>query len=237
MTSTSGQWIVTLDEDGQQDPADIARMLDCAFDSESQLVYAMPEEPPSHGRLRNLGSQFAKWLFTRFLADGSFSRFNSYRLVSGDVGRSVAAYTGTGVYLDVALSWVVGRSTVCPVKVRKEGREATNYNFHRLIGHFGRLVVSSGTRPLLFVSWLGIAFVLLGGFATAWVLIGRLVGEVPITGWASMFVAIMLVGGATLVSLGIIAQYLGAAMNMSLGKPLYVVVDDPESAFRGGSSD
>jgi undecaprenyl-phosphate 4-deoxy-4-formamido-L-arabinose transferase len=44
-------------------------------------------------------------------------------------------------------------------------------------------------------------------------------------------VAILIVGGATLLSLGIIAQYVGAATNMSLGKPLYVVVSDPRDTF------
>jgi hypothetical protein len=38
-------------------------------------------------------------------------------------------------------------------------------------------------------------------------------------------------GGAILLSLGIIAQYIGAATNMSLGKPLYVVVRDPDATF------
>ena len=41
----------------------------------------------------------------------------------------------------------------------------------------------------------------------------------------------LIVGGATLLSLGIIAQYVGAATNMSLGKPLYVVVSDPRDTF------
>jgi len=46
-----------------------------------------------------------------------------------------------------------------------------------------------------------------------------------------MFVALMIVGGAVMMSLGIIAQYIGASTNMSLGKPLYVVVRDPISTF------
>ena len=44
-------------------------------------------------------------------------------------------------------------------------------------------------------------------------------------------IALMLIGGAMLLSLGIIAQYVGAATNMSLGKPLYVVVRDPANTF------
>ena len=236
MTSSGGDWIVTMDEDGQQDPAFIGVMLDKAYDENAQLVYATPLNPPPHSAVRNAGSKMAKRIFVKFLADQEFAEFNSYRLVLGEVGRSVAAYTGTGVYLDVALSWVVADVTTCPVTVRNEGRPAGNYSYRRLASHFGRLVLSSGTKPLFLVSLLGIIFVILGGLASIWVLYQRWTGDVPVTGWASMFVALMIVGGAILLSLGVIAQYIGAATNMSMGKPLYVVVRDPAGTF-GNNSD
>ena len=231
MTSASGQWIITMDEDGQQDPRFIGAMLDRAFATQSQLVYAAPTNPAPHGGLRNWASRATKWFFLKVLAEGSFTEFNSYRLIHGEIARTVAAYTGSGVYLDVALSWVVASVAQEPVLSRSEGRPAGSYSFSRLVGHFLRLVVSSGTRPLLFVSTLGIAFVILGGLLTAWIIYRAIAGGVPIGGWASTMVAILVVGGATLLSLGIIAQYVGAATNMSLGKPLYVVVTDPEETF------
>jgi glycosyltransferase involved in cell wall biosynthesis len=231
MTSSGGDWIVTMDEDGQQDPAFIPSMIDVAYEQQAQLVYGSPTNAPPHSFLRNAGSKFAKKLFAGALADGDFAEFNSYRLVLGEIGRSIAAYTGTGVYLDVALSWVVADVSTCPVISREEGRSAGNYSYRRLFSHFGRLIVSSGTRPLFFVSWLGILFVLLGAAVSLWVLYQRIAGEIVIAGWASTFIALMLIGGAMLLSLGIIAQYVGAATNMSLGKPLYVVVRDPALTF------
>jgi hypothetical protein len=237
MTSSGGDWIITMDEDGQQDPAFIGDMLDRAYNDHAQLVYADPLNPPPHSAIRNAGSKMAKWIFVKFLADQEFAEFNSYRLVLGEVGRSVAAYTGTGVYLDVALSWVVADVTTCPVTVRDEGRPAGNYSYKRLASHFGRLVLSSGTKPLFLVSLLGIIFVILGGLASIWVLYQRWTGDVPVTGWASIFVALMIVGGAILLSLGVIAQYIGAATNMSMGKPLYVVVRDPAGTFGNNSNE
>jgi len=231
MTSSGGDWIVTMDEDGQQDPAFIAAMVDCAYEEQAQLVYGTPSNPPPHSWFRNAASKGVKKVFAGALAEGGFADFNSYRLVLGEVGRSVAAYTGTGVYLDVALSWVVADVTTCPVVARQEGREASNYTYKRLFSHFGRLMVSSGTRPLFFVSWLGILFVLMGAAVSVWVLYQRITGELVIAGWASTFIALMLIGGAVLLSLGIIAQYVGAATNMSLGRPLYVVVRDPAQTF------
>jgi len=231
MTSSGGEWIVTMDEDGQQDPAFIGAMLDRAYEDGAQLVYGTPANPPPHSAVRNAGSKFAKRLFAGALSDGGFAEFNSYRLILGEIGRSVAAYTGTGVYLDVALSWVVADVSTCPVVGRAEGREANNYGYRRLFGHFGRLLVSSGTKPLIFVSWLGVLFVLLGAAASIWILYQRITGEIIIAGWASTFVALMLIGGAMLLSLGIIAQYIGVATNMSLGRPLYLVVRDPAATF------
>ena len=231
MTSTGGDWIITMDEDGQQDPAYFGEMIDTAYTDRAQLVYATPINGVPHSALRNAGSKFAKRLFAGSLAEGDFAEFNSYRLILGEVGRSVAAYTGTGVYLDVALSWVVADVTTCPVRSRAEGRDAGNYSYSRLFAHFGRLLVSSGTKPLFFVSWLGVLFVLLGAAVSVWVLYQRIVGELVVAGWASTFIALMLIGGAVLLSLGIIAQYVGAATNMSLGKPLYVVVRDPAATF------
>jgi glycosyltransferase involved in cell wall biosynthesis len=231
MTSAEGDWIVTMDEDGQQDPTYIAAMIDRAYSDHAQLVYADPTNEAPHGFFRNAASRTVKWLFVKVLADQSFAEFNSYRLILGEVGRSVAAYTGQGVYLDVALSWVVARSTKEPVIARDEGRPASNYSLGKLTSHFGRLVVSSGTRPLVFVSVLGALFVVLGAFLTLWIIGSQVFNDVPVSGWPSTMVAILVVGGATLLSLGIIAQYVGAATNMSLGKPLYVVVRDPEDTF------
>ncbi len=49
MASTGGDWIVTLDEDGQHDPAGIAAMLAVAMRTAKSLVYGKPVNGPSLG--------------------------------------------------------------------------------------------------------------------------------------------------------------------------------------------
>jgi glycosyltransferase involved in cell wall biosynthesis len=232
MTSSGGDWIVTMDEDGQHDPAYIADLLDQAYRDRTQLVYAAPTNRPPHGFLRNAASRLAKWLFVHILVSSEGLRaFNSYRLVLGEAGRSVAAYIGPGVYLDVALSWVVANPSTCPVSMRQEGRPASAYNFRRLISHFWRLVVSSGTRPLRFVSMMGILFALLGFGVAIFSVIRRASGDVGVQGWTSVFVAVLIVGGAVLFALGIIAEYIAASASMAMGKLVYVIVRDPGDVF------
>jgi len=44
------------------------------------------------------------------------------------------------------------------------------------------------------------------------------------------------VGGVVMLSLGVIAEYVGVAAGMSMGKPMYVVVRDPEESFDPASA-
>ncbi|CQD13062.1 glycosyltransferase, LosA [Mycobacterium lentiflavum] len=232
MTSSGGDWIVTMDEDGQHDPAYIGEFLDIAYRDRTQLVYASPTNRPPHGVFRNAASWLTKWIFLHILvaADG-VRAFNSYRLILGEAGRSVAAYAGAGVFLDVALSWVVANPSTCPVAMRQEGRPASAYTLRRLVSHFWRLVISSGTRPLRFVSTMGIVLALLGFGVAIYSAIQKAVGDISVEGWTSVFVAVLVVGGAILFALGIIAEYIAASASMAMGRPVYVVVRDPAEVF------
>jgi polyisoprenyl-phosphate glycosyltransferase len=234
MASTAAEWVVTLDEDGQQDPRDVGRLLDEALDHDALLVYADPVDRPPHGALRNLASRAAKALSTSLLGGRDIGAFNSFRLVRGDVARGVAAYCGANVYLDVALSWVVPDARHCPVKLRVERGRRSGYSLRRLLTHFWQLVLTSGTRPLRFIAVLGGGSILLGLTISAWVLWGRLAHQVPVPGWTSMIVVVCLFSGLILFSLGIIAEYLGVAVSMAMGKPPYFIVVRPSGQTRKG---
>lgn len=227
MASSNGDWIVTLDEDGQHDPAEMGRFLDVALRDNAQLVYAEPTNEAPHGALRNLLSKGAKLVFATFLAGGAVQTFQSYRLVLGELGRSVAAYAGAGVYLDVALGWVVGRISSVDVELREEGGRGSGYNLRRLLSHFWRLVLSSGTRGLRVVSALGVIFGLAGiGFAI-YIALATAFGSTAPEGWTSTMVVVLLSTGAILFSLGVIAEYVGVAVGMAMGKPPYLIISDP----------
>ena len=48
------------------------------------------------------------------------------------------------------------------------------------------------------------------------------------SGWASVFVALLLFGGSILLVMGIVAEYIGLLVRTSIGKPLYVIGSDPQ---------
>ncbi|MGW6131534.1 glycosyltransferase [Cellulomonas sp. NPDC055163] len=233
MASSGGDWIVTLDEDGQHDPAAIPDMLDTALRERATVVYARPLNPAPHGPLRNAASRGSKRLIDRLVGGTDTTSFQSYRLILGEVGRSVAAYAGSGVYLDVALSWVAGDVATTPVHLREEGGRRSGYSLRKLLSHFWRMVLSSGTRGLRLVSVLGVAFAVVGLVLAVVILVGRIAGDPVPEGWTSTVIIVLVSTGAVLFSLGVVAEYVGVAVNMAMGKPLYLIVSDPASGPLG----
>ncbi len=228
MASSGGDWIVTMDEDGQHDPLYLPALLDVAMAAGADLVYGRPTNEPPHGFLRNQASRTAKRLIRVAASDIDATEFESFRLVLGEIGRSVAAYAGAGVYLDVALAWVARKVASCPIELRNERVRPSGYSLRSLSSHFWRMVLSSGTGALRLVSVLGVVFAV-GGFLLAiYFTVARVAWHaVTPSGWPSLMVVLLVSSGAILFSLGVIAEYIGVAVKMAMGRPLYLIVSDP----------
>jgi undecaprenyl-phosphate 4-deoxy-4-formamido-L-arabinose transferase len=228
MASAGGDWVVTMDEDGQHDPAAIGDLLDTAMAENASVTYAMPSNPAPHGFLRNMASKGAKRTVRFLLSSDDVTRYQSFRLVTGEVARSVAAYAGHGVYLDVAMGWIADKTATCPVLLREEGDRRSGYRLRSLLSHFWRMVISSGTRGLRLVSFIGAVFALAGIGLAIYFVIAYLSGHgAGQQGWTSTMVVLLLSSGAILFALGVIAEYVGVNVNMAMGKPAYLIVSDP----------
>lgn len=238
MASSGGDWVVTMDEDGQHDPRDISALLDAALESHAHVVYARPINRPPHSALRTLSSRTAKLIMSKLSGPRSIDpkMFNSLRLMSGEIARSAAAYAGAGVYLDIALGWITTRATTAPATLRTELRESSGYSYRTLASHFWSMVVSSGTRALRVVSALGALLAASGIAYAVFLLVARLFGGAFPEGWTSIVVVTLVSSGAVLISLGVIAEYLGVAVNMAMGKPPYLLLSSRNPGPPGNSS-
>jgi glycosyltransferase involved in cell wall biosynthesis len=228
IVSTNGDWVVTMDEDGQHDPRHIPKLLLSVAEANRPLAYAKPTNPPPHGPLRNVASRLAKGVFRRLSGAGAVE-FHSFRMLEGPIGRAACAYVGENVYLDVALRWSCGDAALCPLPMREEDAQESSYDLRKLMSHFWRMVISSGTRPLRLIALGGLLVAFAGFVAAAFFAEQRLRGAVPVQGWASVIVSQLILLGGVLISLAVVAEYVGFAVRNAIGKPLYVTADHADS--------
>ncbi|MDR9366510.1 MAG: glycosyltransferase [Balneolaceae bacterium] len=86
-------------------------------------------------------------------------KFNSFRLIRGNIARATAAVAINQTYFDVALTWFTNRIDTVKIPLedsRYTKKRSSGYSLERLISHTKRLILSSDFKILRMGSLLGI---------------------------------------------------------------------------------
>jgi len=227
---SSGDWVVTLDEDLQHPPKSIPAMLCAAIAQSKDIVYARPLTGPHQSMYRDLMSTTFKKFVGKLTSNEHITKFNSFRLMRGAIARSAAAVTGHDGYFDIVLCWFTGRISSVELSLvdrRFLERGQSGYRFRSLLSHARRMLVSSQTKTLRIGGGLGIFALGFSVFFGARVLLSFFFDEstAAVKGWSSLAMLSLFFGGITLFLLGILFEYISIMVLHNQGKPTFFVID------------
>ncbi len=216
-----GEVTVTMDDDLQNPPSEIPKLLD-QLGRGYDVVYGKPEAE-RHGFLRDLASRMTKLALQAAMGVETARNVSAFRAFRTQVREAFADYQSPYVSIDVLLTW--GTSRFAAVAVRHEPRQASvsNYTFRRLIVHALNMMTGFSAIPLQIASLVGFAFTLFG-LALLILVVERYLtqgGKVP--GFAFLASAVAIFSGAQLFALGIIGEYLARMHFRMMGQPTYAV--------------
>ena len=121
------------------------------------------------------------------------------------------------------VSWVGFRQISLPYERAARHAGESKYPLTKMFRFAMDGIISFSLVPLKLAIWTGF---LAMGIAVAGILVAildRILERGLVRGWASLFVAVLFMGGVQLVSLGIIGEYLGRIYTEVKRRPLYVV--------------
>ena len=228
---SSGDWVVTLDEDLQHPPHRIEEMLSKAVRQNDDVVYARPEKKAVHGKAwRDDSSRSFKRLMGWLTGTPTLRLVNSFRLMRGSVARATASVCTHNTYFDIALTWFTQSISALEIPMHDERFSSTGksgYNLNKLINHAQKMLFSSQLRFLSSGLWMGSILFLLSIIAGIYFLIVRIVSPeaIGVQGWTSLFVAICASAGLISAMLGICMQYLSTLVLKAHGRPTFFVID------------
>ncbi|HEX5321775.1 MAG TPA: glycosyltransferase family 2 protein [Stellaceae bacterium] len=217
----SGAHVITMDDDLQNPPEEVVRLLTFAQQSDKDIIYTYYDEK-QHAAWRNLGSQFTNWIAGFVLDKPKDLYLSSFRCMSAFVVREVTRYEGPFPYVDGLLLQVtqnIGSLLVAHLP-RAIGR--SNYTMRRLIRLWISMFVNFSVMPLRISTLTGFALSIIGALGSLFALVEALFTETP-AGWASLMAAVLLLSGVQLVILGIVGEYLGRVYLTANGKPQSVI--------------
>ena len=104
---------------------------------------------------------------------------------------------------------------------RQEG--VSSFNFYTLLKLAIEGVTSYTTLPLRISTLLGILCSFFAFVYMIYILTNTVIYGDPVAGYPTLMVVILFLGGAQLLSLGIIGEYLGRVFHESKHRPVYLV--------------
>ena len=214
---SSGQAVITLDDDLQNPPEEIPRFLE-ALSKGSHIVIGRIAEKKKHGWFRNLGSRGVQKLTSIILGKPKRLAFSSYRGFSRQATDAISAYTGVHPYLPALMLSAVPDAAIVNIDVRHDPRHhgKSTYNLRKLMKLSSYLLINHSFIPLRLMIYWGM-LVSLGSLAFALFVIARAVlwHHTGVLGWPSLAVLISFFSGNIMLALGVLGEYVGRLVQES----------------------
>ncbi len=230
--SAAGDVVVALDADGENDPADIPRLL-AKLDEGYDLVSGWRTGRWRDAALtRRLPSVAANALISRITGVGLHDYGCTLKAYRRDLARRLMLYGEMHRFVPAIAAEQGARIAEIEVNFRPRRSGASKYGPGRIIRTIldlltVRFLSGYSTRPIQVFGAIG---VLLGAIGSIWTTI--LVFEKVVLGWplgnrpALLLAVLLVVVGVQFVSLGLIGEMIARTYHESQNKPIYVVKEE-----------
>lgn len=219
--SVTGEVIITLDDDLQNPPEEIPKLL-AALEAGADVVYGPPLKE-SHGLLRTLASQMTKIAVQEGMGKAIARQISTFRVFRTQLRESFAEYRSPYLSIDVLLSWATSRFAAIPVRHDPRAMGESQYSLRKLMLHGLNMMTGFTTWPLRLSSILGFCLTLFGVSVLGFVIARYLAVGVVVPGFAFLAASTAIFSGAQLFALGVIGEYLSRIHFRLMERPTYAV--------------
>ena len=216
----SGDIIVTMDDDLQHEPESIPRLIEAVQKSGPDLVYGVYDHKKHAG-----GRNFGSWLVNRFyrLIFRMPVTVTSFRAMRRELVDAILRYDLNFTYIDGLLAWNTQRVEMVTVPHHARADGQSGYTMAKLVTLAMNVFTNFSLLPLQAVSLVGTVAAFGGLGLGGWYLLTALLTSIEVPGYASIIVAVLVLGGLQLLSLGIMGEYLGRLHLNVNRKPQYTI--------------
>ena len=219
--AAEGEIVVTIDDDLQNPPEEIPKLL-AELARGHDVVYGATTNE-HYGLWRGLATRVTKLALRSMIGNDVAGKVGAFRAFRTELRDAFADYAGPQVSIDVLLSWGAGKYSWVEVAHHARGIGRSSYTFGKLATHALNVLTGFSTRPLRIASLIGLVFTLFGVAVLAIVLVSYVTRGGAVPGFAFLASVIAIFSGAQLLTLGIFGEYLARMHARVMERPPYAV--------------
>lgn len=213
---------ITMDADLQDDINAIDAMVEKYYEG-NQVVYGVRSERKTDTFFKKFTAE-GFYKFMKVMGADVVYNHADFRLMSKRVIQELSGFKEVNLFLRGMVPLIGFKS--CNVYYERAERFAgeSKYPLKKMLAFAINGITSFSTKPLKFITTLGIVTSMLSIVAFIWAFIAKLAGVAEL-GWSSTICSIWLIGGLQLFCLGIIGEYIGKIYAEVKQRPRFIVAD------------
>ncbi len=224
LRETTGDFVVTMDDDGQNPADQVPLLIDAALEGGYDVVFGRFEQKqaPWH---RRLGSILIGLVNRRIFNQPADLVVSNFRILRRDVvDRVCASQTAHPYVTGQALLYSSRRGNVT---VRHAARAAgsSNYGARRILRLVLTIMFSYSSWPLRALAALGFAVAILSFLLGGVYLVNGLVNDTQVEGWTTLVVLLAVFNGFTIGMLSMLGEYVVRTLNAVSSADTYHVLE------------
>ncbi len=219
--AAQGRVIVTLDDDLQNPPEEIPKLLKKLAEG-YDVVYGIPARKRHH-LWRRVGSGVIRLTLRGALGREIAENVSSFRALRSEVRAAFSNYRGAFIIIDAPLAWATNRFGAVSVRHDPRRESPSNYSFRRLLFQALNALFGFSVRPLKFASLIGFFLTFFGVGVLAYAVGRYLILGYSLPGFPFLASIIAIFSGAQLLVLGITGEYLSRMYFQTMGRPGSIV--------------
>jgi glycosyltransferase involved in cell wall biosynthesis len=218
----TGECVVVMDADLQDPPELLPQMVDLYLEG-YDIVSPQRASRAGDSWFKRTSAALFYRLMQRLVDRRVVPEVGDFRLFSRRAVHAIRGFREQHRFMRGLIAWLGLREAILPFAREARVAGSTKYPLVKMLRFSWVAITSFSGLPLRLAFVLGLAFVALDVLLIGYILYVTLILKAVVPGWASLILVQALFSGVTLISLGLVGDYISRLYDESKGRPLYVV--------------
>lgn len=217
-----GDVVIPIDVD-LQDPIEvIPRLIEKYLDG-AEVVLAKRVDRVSDSWMKRRTAEAFYWVHNKISKPKIESNVGDFRLMSRKVVDEIIKLEETQLFMKGILSWVGFKTEIVEYTREKRVIGDTKFNAWKLWNLAVEGITSFSTVPLKIWTYIGLVISLCSFLYAIAIIIDKLLFGNNVSGYSSIMVSLLFLGGVQLIGIGVLGEYVGRIYMESKKRPRYIV--------------
>lgn len=212
--------VITIDADLQQDIEALDLFLE-RFYAGCDIVYGVRNDRGTDGFFKKMSATMF-YQFMHLLGCKVMSNHADYRLMSKRALEALSQYKEVNLFLRGLIPTMGFQSDVVYFDVKAREAGTSKYTLKKMMTLAIDGITSLSTRPIRMITILGFCVSIVSFLMIIWCILDWFGGH-TVPGYATTLVVSLFMGGLTILSLGIVGEYVGKIYMETKERPRYIV--------------